>query len=217
MTAPRQISSLLAVSAVLLASSSGLAAGYYISPSGSDSSSGTSEGEPWATLDALSRVGSGDTVNFEAGGTWVADGGISVSNATYQAYGSGAAPRIEGVNVQFATIQMMNDAVVDALLVTGDTAFGVYRMGDHSILRNCEIDGTGTSLQMAIGNMGSNNLITANYAHDPTASTGDTGNSNSSGGAEGIVVFGGTNVDVSFNSVVRCAGPNETLGGEEGG
>jgi MYXO-CTERM domain-containing protein len=205
------------VSAILSSSPPGLAAEYFIAPDGNDSASGTSESEPWATLSALSRVGSGDTVNFEAGGTWTANGGITVSNATYQAYGTGPAPWIDGVNVTFAAVQLMNSAVLDGFTVTADNVFGVYLMGDNSILRNCEIDGTNSGMQMAVGNMGSDNVITGNYAHDLTASTGDTGNVNSSGGAEAFVVFGGSNVEVSFNSAVRCAGANQTLGGEEGG
>jgi hypothetical protein len=80
-------------------------------------------------------------------------------------------------------------------------------------LRNCEVDGTGTKIQIAVGSMGSDNVITHNYAHDLSADTGDTGNPNSSGGAEGFVIFGGKNVEVAYNAAVRCACKNKTLGG----
>lgn len=74
--------------------------------------------------------------------------------------------------------------------------------GNSNTLRNCEVDGTGTKIQIAVGSMGSDKVITHNYAHDLMADTGDTGNPNSSGGAEGFVIFGGKNVEVAYNVAV---------------
>jgi hypothetical protein len=70
---------------------------------------------------------------------------------------------------------------------------------------------------MGIGIVGSHNQVTGCYLHDFTRDIGDTGSVNSSGGAEGIVVFGGSHIDVGHNTVIRAACPNETLGGDEGG
>jgi hypothetical protein len=208
------------ISAVVAAISSAtcaLAAQYYISPGGSDRNSGASIKAAWATLAPLSKVKSGDIVNFKAGGKWETNGGLKVDNATYRAYGSGPRPRINGKNIKFATIHLANNAVVDGLSVTADSLFGFYLLGKGSILRNCEVDGTGTRIQIGVGCMGPNNIITHNYVHDLGSDTGDTGNLNSSGGAEGIVIFGGKNIEVSYNAAVRCACKNKTLGGDEGG
>jgi hypothetical protein len=202
--------------ALFSTSSLGFAAEYFIDPAGDNSAPGTSAGQPWADLANLSRLEAGDTVNFRAGGAWQLSGGIEISNVTFQAYGDGPGPRIEGVNIEqwdTATIKLQDNAIVEGLTVTADGWFGFYRMGDNNVLRNCEIDGTNTRMVIAVGNMGSNNVITGNYAHDLDASTGDTGDPNSSGGAEGFVVFGGRNVEVSYNRGVRLAGVNETLGG----
>lgn len=198
--------------------SSGIhAAEYFIDPAGSDSKSGTSAADAWASLTNLSKVKVGDTVNFKAGGQWTTTGGITVNGATYRAYGSGARPRIDGVKVTFATIQLGDNAIADGFKATADSGFGIYIKGSKSIVRNCEIDGTNSGMQMALGVMGSNNLVTQNYAHDLSQNTGDTGNVNSSGGAECFVVFSGSDIEVSYNSAIRCACKDKTLGGDEGG
>ena len=54
--------------------------------------------------------------------------------------------------------------MLDGFLVTADDVFGIYLMGSNNIARYCEVDGTGTAIQMAFGSMGSNNTITQCYA-----------------------------------------------------
>jgi hypothetical protein len=206
-----------AVALVLSTSCVGFAAEYFIDPAGSDTKSGTSEGEAWASLAPLSKVKTGDIVNFKAGGKWQTTGGITIKGATYRAFGAGPRPRIEGKSVTFATVQLGSNSVLDGFTVTADAQFGIYIKGDKSTVQNCEIDGTDTGVQMALGIWGNGNVVTHNYAHDLSNNTGDTGNVNSSGGAECYVVFGGSDIEVSYNSAVRCACKNETLGGDEGG
>lgn len=213
------------IAAVLLTGPLTFAAEYYIDPAGSDSKAGTSATEAWASLTNLSKVKAGDTVNFKAGGQWKATlQGLTIDGATWQAYGTGPRPRIDGAKWNadagagpMATVELKNKAVLDGFFVTADVNFAVYIMGDNSIVRHCEIDGTGTGVQMALGVWGSHNLVTQTYAHDMDHTTGDTGNVNSSGGAECFVIFGGSDIEVSYNTAINCACKDKTLGGDEGG
>ncbi len=58
--------------------------------------------------------------------------------------------------------------------------------------------------------------IVGNYIHSLHEAILDSGNVNTSGGAEGIVV-NGTNQEIAYNTIEDCWTPNETLGGAEGG
>jgi hypothetical protein len=80
-----------------------LATTYYVSPSGNDSFSGTSQSQPWKTI---ARVNSGpfqpgDTVLFEAGGTWREEliAGTGTAYVTYGVYGTGLSPVITGADL----------------------------------------------------------------------------------------------------------------------
>jgi MYXO-CTERM domain-containing protein len=216
MTISRQLATATLV-AVSLPMAGAQAAEYFVDPAGSDGNNGTSATSAWATLAALAKVKAGDTVNFKAGGKWTTTGGITVNGATYQAYGAGNRPQIDGKNITFATVKLGSNAVLDGFKITADTVFGVYIQGDNSLVQNCEIDGSGTAMQMALGVMGNHNLVTQNYAHDLTQNTGDTGNVNSSGGAECFVHFFGDDNEYSYNTAIKCACKNKTLGGDEGG
>ena len=213
------------VAAVLLTGPLAFATEYFIDPAGLDSKTGTSATEAWASLTNLSKVKAGDKVNFKAGGEWQATlKGLTIDGATWQSYGTGPRPRILGAKYSadagaapLATVELKNKSIIDGFFVTADTNFAIYIMGDNSIIRNCEVDGTKTGVGMAVGIWGSHNLVTQNYAHDLDSNTGDTGNVNSSGGAECFVVFGGSDIEVSYNTAIKCACKNKTLGGDEGG
>lgn len=70
---------------------------FYVSPSGSDSNSGKSAAEPWATTKNLTstNLSAGDVVLFERGGVW-REKFTSVEGVTYSAYGSGNKPAFYG-------------------------------------------------------------------------------------------------------------------------
>ncbi|MEZ5104291.1 MAG: T9SS type A sorting domain-containing protein [Draconibacterium sp.] len=79
---------------------------YYVSNSGNDSNSGTSESQPWQTLTKVNGFyfKPGDQILFKRGNTWngtitVSGSGSSGSPITYGAYGSGEKPKIYGSEV----------------------------------------------------------------------------------------------------------------------
>jgi hypothetical protein len=79
---------------------------YYVSNSGSDSNSGTSQSSPWKTIakvqSSLSNLKAGDSVLFQRGGIWYEEldinnvNGTSGSPITFGNYGSGNLPVIDG-------------------------------------------------------------------------------------------------------------------------
>lgn len=78
---------------------------YYVSPTGNDSNSGTSQSQAWQTIDRVNQLGTsihpGDQVLFQRGGTYrgtltINGSGTSSSPIVVGAYGSGAKPVISG-------------------------------------------------------------------------------------------------------------------------
>jgi hypothetical protein len=212
------------VAAVLSATSLALAQDHYIDPAGDDGNSGTSPEEPWKTLDNLGNqggFGASGNVYFKAGGSWEASSGLRISNATYARYGDGPAPlvRVTGSSgFGGSPVMLSGNGVVDGLHIQGVSGTGISVSGDNNVVQNCEIDGQNDpqGLQMGMGVMGENNRIIGNYIHDIAGMVGDSGDMNTSGGAEGIMVMASNN-EIAYNSVVNCWGENQTLGGAEGG
>lgn len=192
---------------------------YYIdSKSGNDSNDGTSEAKAWKSLTKIKSAG---IYNLKRGSAWETTGAINLTNSTMRPYGMGPRPVINGKKIvvpqSLATVVLKGKSVLDAVKVTSDAGFGAYINGNDNEIRNVEVDGTGTGALMGIGIVGNNNKVTGCYVHDLTVNTGDTGDVNSSGGAEGIVAFGGSHIDVGHNTVARAHCVNKTLGGDEGG
>ena len=88
--------------------------------------------------------------------------------------------------------------------------------GPNAVVQNCEVDGSDGYFELGFGIMGENNLVTRNHVHDLSGMSGDSGDMNTSGGAEAYMVMASNN-EISYNSAVNCWGPNQTLGGAEGG
>ncbi|MHC4720997.1 MAG: beta-glucosidase, partial [Planctomycetota bacterium] len=110
------------LSFALLLSLSGVVQGtdYYVSPSGNDNNTGTSQGDAWQTIGKVNGVsfGDGDSILFEGGQTFSGslvfddtDGGTVASPLTVSSYGTGRATISSGSN--------------DGLLVLNRAAFGV--------------------------------------------------------------------------------------------
>ncbi len=83
------------------------ATNYYVSNSGNDSNSGTSESTPWKTISKVNATTfrAGDQILFKKGDTWreqltISTGGSSGSYITYGSYGSGNKPRILGSEIE---------------------------------------------------------------------------------------------------------------------
>ncbi|MHC4070382.1 MAG: hypothetical protein ACYSR8_12560, partial [Planctomycetota bacterium] len=99
---------ILMIAAVLLGlASTAPATTYYVSPSGNDNNSGTSQGDAWQTINKVNSVsfGDGDSILFEGGQTFsgsllfdTGDGGTVASPLTVSSYGTGRATISSGSN-----------------------------------------------------------------------------------------------------------------------
>ena len=91
--------------ALSLVTSVAEAAVYYVSPTGNDANNGTSQSTPWRTIARVQQYSSsavaGDQVLFQRGGNFVGQltwygSGSAAANIVIGAYGTGAAPVING-------------------------------------------------------------------------------------------------------------------------
>ena len=87
---------------MVLISAPGWTTTYYVSNTGSDSSSGTSTGSPWKTVSKVNSrsFSPGDNILFERGDQWMeqlnnSSDGTSGNYITYGAYGTGNKPVID--------------------------------------------------------------------------------------------------------------------------
>lgn len=92
---------------------------YYIdAASGNDAASGTSPATAWKTLGAanLRTFGAGDSILLARGGSWTGQlapkgSGTAAAPITIAAYGTGAAPRIDGASVSTGgAVQLVNQS-----------------------------------------------------------------------------------------------------------
>jgi len=74
---------------------------YYVSTSGNDSNPGTSQAQPWKTINKVNNFsfGSGDQILFARGGTWREMLAPKTSGLYFGAYGNGNRPVITGANL----------------------------------------------------------------------------------------------------------------------
>ncbi|HEY7791218.1 MAG TPA: choice-of-anchor Q domain-containing protein [Vicinamibacterales bacterium] len=192
---------------------------YVDSVSGSDSNSGTSTSAPWQSLSKVSGTPfqPGDVVNFKRGSSWtgtlqITSSGTSSDPITYQAYGTGAAPRISNPGVSYGDdIDVSGDwNVVRDFLLTQAYQAGIRLVsgGDHNVVRNLEITASGLGVQA----QGQYELITQNYVHDLTLVN------NSSSTDYGAVCFWieNSNNEVSFNKGVNCRAQSNAYGHDGG-
>ena len=172
---------------------------YIDANAGNDTNDGTSPQTAWKTLSKIGSASSGAVVNLKRGSVWNTSGAIDLTNVTVRPYDQGPRPAIHGTNIvvpqSLGTIVLKGNAILDAVRVTSDQGFGLYIHGDNNIIRNSEVDGSDTGALMGIGVVGNDNEVTNCYIHDLTVNTGDTGDVNSSGGAEGIVIFAGSHIE----------------------
>jgi len=207
---------------------------YYISNTGDDSNSGTSPDEAWKTVANIPKD-KASAVFFERGGTFTAAGARALGRngpaafnvppgSVWTVYGDGDKRPILKATEQTAgqptgaVISPGGNTLVAGLSFTGQANFGYLVMTDGNTVQDCEVDGNieGSQIQLAFSIRGNDNLIVGNYIHDLHTVILDSGDVNTSGGAEAIIV-NGTNQEVAYNTIVDCWCPNETLGGAEGG
>lgn len=207
---------------------------YYIAADGDDGNSGTSPEDAWATV-ANVPTDEASAVFFERGGTFEAAGApargrngpaaFNVPNGSvWTAYGDGderpiltATEQTEG-RPTGAVLSPGGGTVLAGLSFTGRANFGLLIETDANVIQDCEIDGTieGSLIELGFSVRGHHNLVVGNHIHSLHEVILDSGNVNTSGGAEAIVV-NGTDQEIAYNTIEDCWTPNETLGGAEGG
>lgn len=197
---------------------------YYIDPAGNDSNSGATPEDAFASPAALPGgfgQASAFTAYFKRGGQWQVDSIRVPSGSTFTTYGEGERPLLEGVSADgtangFALISLQSDSQVIGLWVKGTARTGFTISGSNNYVNDCVVDGTDGFFELGFGVMGENNRIIGNLVHDLSGMSGDSGDMNTSGGAEAYMIMASNN-EIAYNSAINCWGPNETLGGAEGG
>jgi hypothetical protein len=115
--------------AVALAGPGLLAATYYVSPTGNDSNSGTTQAQAFRTVAKINQLSlkPGDSVLFEGGATFsdaglyltYGDGGSSSSPVTIQSYGTGRATLAPASDVRAIDIQNVAGFIIRDLILVG--------------------------------------------------------------------------------------------------
>ncbi|HYO08417.1 MAG TPA: right-handed parallel beta-helix repeat-containing protein [Tepidisphaeraceae bacterium] len=116
---------------------------YYVSPSGSDSKSGTSTSAPWKTINRVNsqKLKAGDKVLFQGGHSYSgglylpsSEGGSASSPVTFGTYGSGKATINSGSKHGLDIAQTAGVSVSNLTFVGngGGGASGIYLHLDHS-------------------------------------------------------------------------------------
>ncbi|MBW2527487.1 MAG: right-handed parallel beta-helix repeat-containing protein [Deltaproteobacteria bacterium] len=140
------------------APASAVAATYYVSESGVDTSSGTAIGEAWRTIDRVNSaaLSAGDQVLFRAGDTWMVTASAgrlqAQSGVTYSRFGTGENPLIDGGGTAptdwrgLVEAAGVTDVTIDGIDVTGSGVFGVMSTDSSRIvIRNLKADYTNGS------------------------------------------------------------------------
>ncbi|HYB27434.1 MAG TPA: right-handed parallel beta-helix repeat-containing protein [Solirubrobacteraceae bacterium] len=165
---------------------------YYVSPSGSDSNSGTSPAQAWRTVARVNSaaLAPGDGVLFEGGQSFSDQVLMPSSSGTAEepivlgSYGQGQATITQGAwfvqhDLAFENLAFDNtfyggsavhgpsdDITLDGVTISlpaGNQALGLYANGDHWVIENSQISDTGLS-GMLLG--GDDYLITDNTISD---------------------------------------------------
>jgi len=113
---------------------------YYVSPKGNDANSGVTADHAWQTIARVNQqpFEPGDMVLFQRGGRYAGSiepqgSGAPGYSITLSAYGTGAAPVIDGSTYE-STIKLFNQQywAVNSLDITGGQRFGIWVSGDKS-------------------------------------------------------------------------------------
>jgi len=215
---------LAAIAAVLTTTTWASAQEYYLdADAGDDANDGLSEATPKRTLASVAGSGFGgggyEALYLKAGtANPYETGGLSVRSAIVTRYGPESAERpvIAGTGTGFGGVTVGQDGVLAGVKVIGSGRVGISVQGPGAEVRDCEVDGSGGAFELGFGIMGEGNSIHHNVVHHLSAMSGDTGDMNTSGGAEAYMVMASNN-EIAYNVALEAHGPNSTLGGSEGG
>jgi hypothetical protein len=220
---PRSVLSAVAfVSVLLLMVSLVQATSYYVdNTAGSDSNSGTSSAAPWKSLGKVNNTTfqAGDTIHFKRGSVWtgtlqVRHSGTSAAPITYQAYGTGAAPKLRNPGVQWGeAINITGDynVVRQFLLAEAHEAgIDIQAGADFNTIDDNEITQAGVGVYIR----GRNTRVRRNYVHDLRMIV-NTAGGNEDYGANCFWVEG-ANTEVAYNKGVNCRAPSYDFGADGG-
>lgn len=223
---PRGVLKVLLASAAAsaLATSTAHAATYYVSTSGNDSNTGTSDTSPWQSIGKLNAqtFSPGDVVRFRRGDSWnaklsVSSSGTSSAPITFTSYGNGNPKPSLSYNCGQGFTVSGDYVVIDDLLFQdqgspcyadssvdfvnayyGGGAVYFTSTADHNILRNSEITNVGIGVRVG----GPYNQVVHNYIHDLHFHTPQDRGSSGSYGAFGVTVNNSHNT-IAYNRFIR--------------
>jgi hypothetical protein len=123
---------------------------YYVDMTGgNDSNTGLATDQAWKTISKVNgaAITSGDSVLFKRGETWTGTTLTAVSGVTYDDYGSGALPILDGQStIDVITISSKSYVTISDLEIKNAYDFGVYSAGasyvtlNNLIVHNCGND-----------------------------------------------------------------------------
>ncbi len=174
---------------------------FYLSPSGSDSNSGTDAAHPFQSLEKVSDgfLQPGDTVLLQRGATFVGKLGLWASGTAAQritvaSYGEGPKPTITGdcvwVGASYVTLQdfRVNNCNTD----------GIWSDGTNNVITGIEASHNIQGIE--IGEHARNNKVLRNYLHHNDKMWPNTPGEFDDSGAVGMVVVG-DNTEVAYNTI----------------
>ena len=183
---------------------------YYVSPSGSDSNSGTSPGAPWLTVTQVDRasLAAGDQVLFQGGATFsdntlmpgwgVGASGTNAVPISFGSYGQGDATITQGVWFKSDNYLAFQNLILGS--AGGITGTGFQGTGNSITIVNDTIQHVG----IGINSMG-NNWTIANNTINETGNSGmllgfDSSKAGDPAGGSNYLVEGNTITNTGLDS-----------------
>jgi hypothetical protein len=185
---------------------------YYVSPTGSDSNSGTSPGAAIKTLGRASGLplNPGDQVLLERGATFsgklaVWRSGTPANPITIGSYGSGSKPVVTGDCLEVGgSYVTMTD-----LSVQGCTTNGIWTDGVGNVITDVE---AAHNIQgIDVGEHARNTKVVRNYLHNNDRMAPNTPGAFDDWGAVGMVVQG-DGTEVAYNTITDNWAPSPDFG-----
>jgi hypothetical protein len=190
---------------------------YYVSPSGSDSASGTDASHPFRTVGRVSNLylEPGDQILFERGGSWTGKmemwhSGSAANHITIGAYGPANRPRPRLTNNRNDFCMMVGGSyiTVSGLTVWGCRT-GIWTRGTQNLITRVEATDNMHGVEVDSGSEGVR--VISNYLHDNTHMAPNTPGEFDDYGAVGVVVMG-DNTEVAYNRISGNVGPSADFG-----
>jgi hypothetical protein len=194
---------------------------YYVSPTGLDSNAGTSAAAPWKTIGKVNAtaLAAGTTVLFQRDRTFPAAALVADNpGVTYGAYGTGAAPVLDGDALDYpVVIQAANVTLQDLLVRDGGKSdkIGVSVAAPDALLQR--ITATGNAIGVQAQNGAHRLRLTASTLRDNTTVINPDGKGKAQGstddyGANGAVVLQADNVEIDHNQITGNVGTSADFG-----